>query len=90
MLGLTTAAAESIRELIDGLPDGAGLRVSLEKPGNGIEPEFALVVAAEPDDEDDIIEAEGARVFVASAASGYFVDKVLDADGETFTFRPAA
>ena len=90
MLAMTTAAAEAIRYLTEALPDGAGLRVSLERPGNGTEPEFALGVADGPDEDDDVVETEGARVFLEPAVSGYFTDKVLDAQGDTFTFGPAS
>jgi Fe-S cluster assembly iron-binding protein IscA len=90
MLALTNAAAGSIRELLADLPDGAGLRVSLERPGNGTEPEFALSVAVRPDKEDEIVEFERARVFVEPAVSSYLADKILDAEGQLFMFRPAA
>jgi iron-sulfur cluster assembly protein len=90
MLAMTTAAAEAIHQLLGDEPDGAGLRVSLEKPGNGTEPEFALCVVDAPEDDDDVVEEHGARLFIEPAASGYFADKVLDAQGDTFTFGPAA
>jgi iron-sulfur cluster assembly protein len=90
MLAITAAAAEAIHDLLGDQPDGAGLRVSLEKPGNGTEPEFALCVVDAPHEEDDIVEEDGARLFIEPAASGYFADKVLDAEGDTFTFGPAA
>jgi iron-sulfur cluster assembly protein len=89
MLAMTAAAAEAIRTLTDGQPNGAGLRLSLEKPGNGTEPEFGLCVAERPAEDDDVIESDGARLFVEPAASGYFRDKLLDAEGDTFTFGPA-
>lgn len=90
MLALTTAAAEAIQGLVGDLPGGAGLRVSVEKPGNGTEPEFALSVAPQPGEDDHVVESDGARVFLEPAANGYFADKVLDADGDVFTFRPVA
>jgi Fe-S cluster assembly iron-binding protein IscA len=89
MLAMTTAAAEAIRDLTGELPAGAGLRVSVAKPGNGTEPEFALCVEEGPEEDDDVVEAEGARLFLEPAASGYFSDKVMDAEGDTFTFGPA-
>lgn len=91
MLGVTSRAAQAIRDLVtaSGLADDAGLRLSLEKPENGTEPEFALAVAPEPDETDEVVEADGARVFLEPAASAYFEDKVLDAEGDTFTFAPA-
>jgi len=90
MLALTPAAAAAIRELVAELPSGAGLRVQLEKPGNGTEPEFGLHVAQTPEDGDGLIEHDGARVFMDPAAGAYFEGKVLDAEGDTFTFAPAA
>ena len=92
MLGVTTRAAQAIRDLVmaSGLADDAGLRLSLEKPANGTEPEFALAVAREPGESDEVVETEGARVFVEAAACAYFDDKVLDAEGDVFTFAPAA
>jgi iron-sulfur cluster assembly protein len=89
MLAMTAAAADAILGLVGARPAGAGLRVSLEKPGNGTEPEFALCVVAGPHSADDVVEAHGARLFIEPAASGYFADKVLDAEGDTFTFGPA-
>jgi Fe-S cluster assembly iron-binding protein IscA len=91
MLGVTQRAAQAIRELLtaSGFADDAGLRLSLEKPANGTEPEFALAVAPEPCEADEVVEADGARVFLEPAASAYFDDKVLDAEGDVFTFAPA-
>jgi iron-sulfur cluster assembly protein len=89
MLAVTDSAAQAIRGLVSELPSGAGLRIGLEKPGNGTEPEFGLRVAAEPDDGDAVVEQAGARVFVDPAASGFFEDKILDAEGDVFTFAPA-
>jgi iron-sulfur cluster assembly protein len=89
MLAVTTSAAAAIRQLVADLPDGAGLRVALEKPENGTEPAFTVYVAEEPSDGDEILDADGASVFLEPAASGYFEDKVLDADGSVFTFAPA-
>jgi Fe-S cluster assembly iron-binding protein IscA len=89
MLVMTPAAAEAIRAMLGDSPPEAGLRVSLEKPGNGTEPEFGLCVVEGPHTNDAVVEAHGARLFVESAVSGYFADKVLDAEGDTFTFGPA-
>ncbi len=89
MLAVTNSAAAAIRELVADMPDSAGLRVALEKPGNGTEPAFAVYVAEEPADGDEILDADGASVFLEPAASGYFEDKILDADGSVFTFAPA-
>jgi iron-sulfur cluster assembly protein len=89
MLAMTAAAADAILGLVGNQPEGSGLRVSLEKPGNGTEPEFALCVVEGPRSDDDVVESHGARLFIEPAASSYFADKVLDADGDVFTFGPA-
>jgi iron-sulfur cluster assembly protein len=91
MLGVTPRAAHAIRDLLtaSGLAGDGGLRLSLEKPANGTEPEFALAVAPEPREADEVVEADGARVFLEPAARAYFDDKVLDAEGDVFTFAPA-
>ena len=89
MLAVTSAAAAAIRGLVVDLPEGSGLRIALEKPGNGTEPEFCLQVAETPAYDDALIEQDGARVFLEPAAGAYFEDKVLDAEGDTFTFAPA-
>jgi iron-sulfur cluster assembly protein len=90
MLAVTDSAAAAIRELVAELPgDDAGLRIVLERPGNGTEPEFGLHVVPAPDDGDDVVECSGARIFLDPAASGFFQDKVLDAKGDVFTFAPA-
>ncbi|MFN2629835.1 MAG: hypothetical protein ABR569_14575 [Gaiellaceae bacterium] len=91
MLVVTETAAAAIREIVSssGLSAGGGLRLSLEKPGNGTEPEFGLRVVQGPQAGDVVVEAGDARVFLESAASGYFAGKVLDAEGDTFTFAPA-
>jgi iron-sulfur cluster assembly protein len=89
MLAVTPAAASAIRSLVSDLPDGAGLRVALETPGNGTEPAFTLYIVDEPPEGDEVVGAEGANVFLEPVASLYFEDKVLDTDGKVFTFGPA-
>ena len=78
MLALTDNAASVIRGLADRmeLPDGTGLRIA--QPDDGTE---GLTVAPSetPGFDDQIVEADGARVFVDSAVADMLDDKVLDA-----------
>jgi iron-sulfur cluster assembly protein len=49
---------------------------------NGTGPSYALELAPEPADEDEVVEDEGAQVFVDPAARQTLDDKQLDADIE--------
>jgi Fe-S cluster assembly iron-binding protein IscA len=91
MLTLTTGAVAVIREITHqpGLPeDTGGVRIAATATGNG-SPAFKIAVASMPEPTDDVIEAEGARVFLDSEASVAFEDKSLDAeiDEDQIRFR---
>jgi Fe-S cluster assembly iron-binding protein IscA len=81
MLILTEAAAEAVKSVtsIAQVPDEAGLRIA----SSDAEPENpeALQVApmTGPLENDLVIEAAGARVFLEPQAALYLDDKVLDA-----------
>jgi len=82
MLVLTEAAAEVVKALTSTpqAPDGAGLRIasSAMEPGN---PEALQVSAAPgPSENDQVIEAAGAHVYLEPQAAAYLDDKVLDAE----------
>jgi iron-sulfur cluster assembly protein len=79
MLVLTDHAMQVISSLVDHpeLPEGAGLRIST--PGNGTQP-LAVTTAAAPETEDQIVEDQGARVFLDPGAAELLDDKVLDAE----------
>ncbi|HEX6235230.1 MAG TPA: hypothetical protein VFZ63_19030 [Jiangellaceae bacterium] len=81
MLTLTTGAVAAIREITQqpGLPEDTGIRIASTAPSNG-SPAFEIGVAAEPEPTDDVVESEGARVFLDPEASVAFEDKSLDAD----------
>jgi Fe-S cluster assembly iron-binding protein IscA len=78
MLLLTDTASQVICSLVDRpeLPTGAGLRISTT--GNGTEP-LAVATAAEPEAADQVVEEQGARVFIDAGAAAILDDKVLDA-----------
>ncbi|MCW2896222.1 MAG: adhesin [Actinomycetia bacterium] len=80
MLVLTEAAAEVVKSVTDTpqAPDGTGLRItqSVSDPAaSGLQ----LAAAAEPGDNDQVVEISGARVFLDPPAAAYLDDKVLDA-----------
>ena len=81
MLVLTEAAAEVVKSVISTpqTPGETGLRIVSSVP----EPEdpgaLQLTAAVGPGENDQVIEAAGARVFVEPQAAAYLDDKVLDA-----------
>jgi iron-sulfur cluster assembly protein len=79
MLTLTDNAVTAIRALISQpeQPPDAGLRIMGQ--GEGVPP-FELALAETPADGDQVIEANGARVFLASDAAEVLADKALDAE----------
>ncbi|HTU07259.1 MAG TPA: Fe-S cluster assembly protein HesB [Trebonia sp.] len=86
MLVLTEAAAEVVKSFTSNpqVPDGAGLRIASSTPGTGSPDSLQVTATAAPGDNDQVIEKEGARVYVEPLAAAYLDDKVLDAqvDGE--------
>jgi iron-sulfur cluster assembly protein len=81
MLVLTESAAEVVKALIatPQAPEGAGLRIaSAADPGN---PGGLQVTAAPgPGANDQIVEADGAHVYLEQQAAVFLEDKVLDAE----------
>lgn len=80
MLTLTSNAAQVIKSLQSGseLPDGAGLRIA-NRPEEE-EPALQLAMAPEPSNEDAVVEAEGARVFLENTAATMLEQMTLDAE----------
>ena len=78
MLHITPEAGLAIRKLVDAQGVGAsgGLRVEARVG----EPDFAMSVAALPDDTDLVVteETTGAKVLVDSLTADYVDDKALD------------
>ncbi len=81
MLTLTDNARTVVRDLSTraGLPDSGGLRIaeSSEQVGS-----FELALVAEAVPGDDVIDADGATVYVAPETSVVLTDQQLDADPE--------
>jgi iron-sulfur cluster assembly protein len=81
VLTLTISAAEAVKHAMgaaEGLPDDGGVRISAQDVGDSTG--LGLAVAPMPGEEDQIIEEEGARVFVAPEVAPFLDDKVLDAE----------
>jgi iron-sulfur cluster assembly protein len=85
VLTITNDAAEAIRVVRDALelPESAGLRISTAPQSmNGTGPSFAVEFAPQPTPEDQVLEGEGAQIFLAPEAEAALDDKQLDADIE--------
>ena len=81
MLVLTEAAAEVVKSVttIGQTPGGAGLRIASTAPLPQNPGGLQLTAATAPKENDQVIEAGGARVFLEPQAAAYLEDKVLDA-----------
>jgi iron-sulfur cluster assembly protein len=77
MLTLTDNAVSVIRELTaqPQVPDGAGLRIATDPSAGGL----TLALAAQPAQDDRVLDEEGARIFLDPEAAQLLDDKALDA-----------
>jgi Fe-S cluster assembly iron-binding protein IscA len=82
MLALTSNAHEAIEGILsaNSIPEGAGLRIASPPGDDAPVGQLQLTVAAVPAEADQVIDDEGARVFVDEAAAEFLDDKVLDAN----------
>ena len=81
MLVLTETAAEVVKS-VTATPqarDGAGLRITSSLPEPQSPSSLQVTATAGPGENDQVIEAAGARVFLEPRAAAYLEDKVLDA-----------
>jgi len=78
VLSLTDRAAARVREIVASAEDGAeGVRLGIKKGGcAGMEYTFALV--HEPNPADDVVELDGARIFVDPSASLFLLGTQMD------------
>ena len=75
MLTLTENASTIINGITTQMPDANGLRISSE----GGEADFEVAPAASAEPGDQVVEQDGATVFLNEPASTQLDDKVLDA-----------
>jgi iron-sulfur cluster assembly protein len=83
MLALTDSAVEAVQEILSSseeTPETGGLRLVAERAG--AQTSFQLSVVALPGEDDEVIEEEGARVFLDPEAASLLEGKVLDASFE--------
>ena len=77
VMTLTDAAAARVREIVEAREDALGIRVGVKKGGcAGMEYTIDLVTEAKPGD--DVIEKDGAKVFVAPEATLFLLGTQMD------------
>jgi iron-sulfur cluster assembly protein len=79
MLQITDDAIDAIKGLMAG--DAGGVRITTggSHSFNGAGPALQVELATTPDDEDQVIQAAGAQLFVDPDAASRLDEKVLDA-----------
>ncbi len=82
MLTITTDAATAIKGIVDSADvEGGGLRIYAE-PQNDSQASLEIALTPEPGSGDEVVDAEGATVYLEQNAAAYLDDKQLDADIE--------
>ncbi|MGH2791404.1 MAG: iron-sulfur cluster biosynthesis family protein [Actinomycetota bacterium] len=82
MLTITTDAATAIKGIVDSAAvEGGGLRIYAE-PQNDSQASLEIALTPEPGAGDEVVDAEGATVYLEQNAAAYLEDKQLDADIE--------
>jgi iron-sulfur cluster assembly protein len=83
LLALTGSAAEAVKDILsssDEVPETGGLRIVAERAET--QANFELSVVPLPAEDDEVIDEEGARIFLEPEAASLLDDKVLDASVE--------
>ena len=83
MLALTDSAVEAVKNIVsssDEASETGGLRMVAEQAG--MQTNLQLSVVPLPAEDDEVIEEQGARVFLEPEAASLLDDKVLDASVE--------
>ena len=83
LLALTDNAVEAVKNIVsssDEASETGGLRMVAERAGTRAD--FQLSVVPLPAEDDQVIDEQGARVFLEPEAASLLDDKVLDADLE--------
>lgn len=76
MLTLTENASTILKDIAGSRPDVAGIRIASE---GAPEAGFSLSVAEAPESGDQVVEQDGATVYLDDTAATQLDDKVLDA-----------
>jgi iron-sulfur cluster assembly accessory protein len=91
-INLTPAAVSTVQQFLEdqGSADGAGLRVAV-LPGGCSGFQYGLNIEDSPENDDEILELEGVKVFVdpfsAQYLEGVEIDYVTTMMGSGFTFK---
>jgi iron-sulfur cluster assembly protein len=83
LLALTDSAVQAVKDIVsssDELPETGGLRLVAEQ--GGMATNFELSIVSLPAEDDEVIEEQGARVFLEPEAASLLDDKILDASVE--------
>jgi len=82
MLAVSEIAADVINDLVASSghdPELAGLRFEIDT-SSSVMVRYALNVVALPGEDDEVLEADGARVFLDQAAAATLGEKMLDVE----------
>jgi iron-sulfur cluster assembly protein len=87
MLSLTEQAKEVIKGIVEEVGPEAGLRITASGEGNG-DTALDFDLAPAPGEGDEVVEDDGAKVFLDPAAAEVLADKTLDVEehGDHFHF----
>jgi iron-sulfur cluster assembly protein len=87
MLSLTEQAKEVIKGIVEEVGPEAGLRITASGDGNG-DTALDFDLAPAPGEGDEVVEDDGAKVFLDPAAAEVLADKTLDVEehGDHFHF----
>ena len=90
VMTMTEGAAERVREIIENSDTGLGISVGIKKGGcAGME--YTIDLVTEPSAKDDLVEFDGARVWVEPSAVLYLLGTQMDFETTTlrsgFTFQ---
>jgi iron-sulfur cluster assembly protein len=80
VLTLTDNAREAIHALTDEGPPSCGVRIATAASStNGASPAVSLAIAPAPEADDEVLDDDGARVFLQPAAAQMLGEQTLDA-----------
>jgi iron-sulfur cluster assembly protein len=89
MLTITSNAAEAIRAIVEStdVPEEGGIRISIAQQ-NGSQASLELAITPAPMAGDEVLETQGAHVFLDEMAAVALDDKSLDAEitGDEISF----
>ena len=83
LLALTDSAVQAVKDIVassNELSETGGLRLVAER--EGVEANLQLSIVPLPAEDDEVIEEQGARVFLEPDAASLLDDKILDASVE--------